>query len=177
MNEQEIIEELQNGSEEALHLLIDTYTAYASSIIYNIIGYRREDCREITADVFIALWNSRNSLMEGKIKAYIGAVARNKAFNFVRSKKEALPLHEEILFQGDTPQDYMEKKDTASVLKKALSQLDPLKKELLLRYYFYGQKAVDAAKEMNIKNSTAKVWLKRGREELREILRKEGFEL
>lgn len=64
MNEQEIIEELQNGSEEALHLLIDKYTAYASSIIYNIIGYRREDCRELTADVFIAIWNSRNSLME-----------------------------------------------------------------------------------------------------------------
>ncbi|MCM1299794.1 MAG: sigma-70 family RNA polymerase sigma factor [Firmicutes bacterium] len=177
MNEQETIEELQRGSGEALHLLIDKYTAYVSSIIYHIIGYRREDCSELTADVFIALWNNRNSLVEGKLKSYIGAIARNKAFNFVRGEKEALPLDEEILFQGDTPEEYLEKRDAALMLKKALSGLDPLKKELLLRYYFYGQKVVDAAAEMKIKNSTAKVWLKRGRDELREILKKEGFEL
>ena len=88
-----------------------------------------------------------------------------------------MPLDEEILFQGDDPEKSLEKKDAAFMLKKALTQLDPLKKELLLRYYFYGQKAVEAAEAMNIKNSTAKVWLKRGREEISEFLKKEGFEL
>ena len=178
MREQEITERLQNGDEEALHLLIDKYTAYVSSIIYRIIGsHRREDCKELTADVFIALWDNRGQVFEGKIKQYIGTIARNKAFNFIRSQKDDLPLDEEILFQGDDPETSLEKKDAAFMLKKALTQLDPLKKELVLRYYFYGQKAVEAAEAMNIKNSTAKVWLKRGREELSDFLKKEGFEL
>lgn len=178
MREQEIIQRLHSGDEEALHLLIDKYTAYASSIIYHIIGsYRREDCKELTADVFIALWNNRSMVIEEKIKPYIGTIARNKAFNFLRKEKETLPLDEEILFQGENPENYLESKDTAYILKKALSRLDPLKKELMLRYYFYGQKVTEAAAEMKINNSTAKVWLKRGREELREILKKEGFEL
>lgn len=178
MREQEITERLQNGDEEALHLIIEKYTAYVSSIIYRIIGsHRREDCKELTADVFIALWDNRGQVFEGKIKSYIGTIARNRAFNFIRSQKDTLPLDEEVLFQGDNPEKSLERKDAAFILKNALSQLDPLKKELLLRYYFYGQKAVEAAEAMNIKNSTAKVWLKRGREELRDFLRKEGFEL
>lgn len=177
MTESEIITRLKKGSSEALCAVIKQYTPYVSTIVYRIIGYRQEDCEEITADIFIALWNNRHKLKENKVKAYIGEIARNKAYNFLRSKKEALPLDEEILFQGENPQDYAEKRVSEQMLKKALSMLEPEKKELLLRYYFYGQKLKDAAKEMNINGSTAKSWLKRSREELSDILRKEGFEL
>ncbi len=177
MTEGEIITRLKKGSSEALCAVIKQYTPYVSTIVYRIIGYRQEDCEEITADIFIAVWNNRHKLKENKVKAYIGEIARNKAYNFLRSRKEALPLDEEILFQGENPQDYAEKRVSEQMLKKALSMLEPEKKELLLRYYFYGQKLKDAAKEMNINGSTAKSWLKRSREELNDILRKEGFEL
>ncbi len=177
MTESEIITRLKKGSSEALCAVIKQYTPYVSTIVYRIIGYRQEDCEEITADIFIAVWNNRHKLKENKVKAYIGEIARNKAYNFLRSKKETLPLDEEILFQGENPQDYAEKRVSEQMLKKALSMLEPEKKELLLRYYFYGQKLKDAAKEMNINGSTAKSWLKRSRDELSDILRKEGFEL
>lgn len=178
MTESEIIAELKKGSTDALCAIIDQYTAYVSTIVYRIIGYnRQEDCEELTADIFIAVWNNRHKLKENKVKAYIGEIARNKAYNFVRDKKEALPLDEEVLFRGENPQEYAEKRDFGLMLKKALSQLEPEKKELMLRYYFYGQKLTDAAKEMNVNSSTAKSRLKRSREELRDILRKEGFDL
>lgn len=175
--ESKIIAGLKNGSTEALCALIDKYTPYVSSIIFRIIGYRQEDCSELTADVFAAVWNSREKLSEDRIKPYIGEIARNKAYNFVRDNKESLPLDEEIVFQGDDPEDHAEKTEQAAMLKRALSQLDPRRKELLIRYYCYGQKIHEAARDMNIKSSTARVWLKRGREELGKILRKEGFEL
>ena len=178
MTEKELIEELKDGSTDALCAIISRYTAYVSAIVYRMIGRdRREDCEELTADIFVTLWNNRHNVRENKVKEYIGAIARNKAYNFVRGKKEELPLDEEILFGGDDPQTYTEKKLAGMMLKKALSQLDPQKKELMLRYYFYGQKLNEAAKEMNISNSAAKSRLKRGRDELRSILRKEGFEL
>lgn len=178
LTEKKIIAELKDDSTDALCMLISRYTAYVSAIVYRIIGNgRREDCEELTADIFIALWNNRNNVSENKVKEYIGTIARNKAYNFVRDKREELPLDEEILFGGDDPQTYTEKRYTGVMLKKALSQLDPQKKELMLRYYFYGQKLNEAAKEMNLSNSAAKSRLKRGRDELRNILRKEGFEL
>lgn len=177
MTENKIIAELKNGSAEALCALIDKYTPYVSSVIFRIIGYRHEDCSELTADVFAALWNNREKLSGDRIKPYLGEIARNKAYNFVRDNKETLPLDEEIVFQGDDPEDHAEKREQAAMLKKALAQLDPKRKELLIRYYGYGQKIHEAARDMDIKSSTARVWLKRGREELGKILRKDGFEL
>lgn len=178
MTESEIIAELKDGSTDALCTLISRYTAYVSAIVCRIVGYdRQEDCEELIADIFISLWNNRHKVKENKVKAYIGTIARNSAYNFVRDKKEVLPLNEEILFRGDSPQAYAEKRDMGYMLKKALSQLEPENKELMLRYYFYGQKLTDAAREMNINSSTAKSRLKRSREELRNILRKEGFDL
>lgn len=177
MTEEEIVFSLQNGSSDALCELIDMYTPYISSVIRRIIGGNPEDCKELTADVFFAAWSNRGKLRKGKVRSYLGEIARNKAFNFIRDNKSFLPLDEEIIFNKDDPQDYTETKDLSLKLKKALSQLDVSKKELFLRYYYYGQRVRDAAEDMNINFSTAKVWLKRGREELKEILTKDGIEI
>ena len=111
MTEKKIIAELKDGSTDALCMLISRYTAYVSAIVYRIIGKdRREDCEELTSDIFVTLWCNRYNVRENKVKEYIGTIARNKAYNFVRSRKEELPLDEEILFGGDDPQSYTEKK-------------------------------------------------------------------
>ena len=68
----------------------------------------------------------------------------------------------------------MERKDTALLVNRALEQLEPRMRELFLRHYYYGQKLAEAADEMGISLSAAKVWLHRGRGMLREILRKEN---
>lgn len=179
MTEEEIISGLQHENEQALNELIDRYTAYVSTIIYRIIGGKAEDCKELTADVFIAAWINKEKLQKGKVKAYLGEIARNKSFNFLRSSKSFLPLDEEIIFDNciprESPEEYAESREAAAVLKKALSQLSEGKKELFLRYYYYGQKLKDAADDMNINLSTAKVWLKRGRDTLKEILEKQGI--
>ena len=177
LEDDDLIKELRQGSTKAFSSFIDKYTPYVSTVIFRIIGFRYEDCKELVSDVFWAVWSNRNKLRAGKEKAYIGEIARNKAFNFIRSKKEELPLNEEILFSGESPESYAESRALSAALKKALSQLSAPKKELILRHFYYGQKIVDAAKEMDINSSTARIWLKRAKEELGDILRKEGIEL
>ena len=177
LEDDDLIKELRQGSTNAFSSFIDKYTPYVSTVIFRIIGFRYEDCKELVSDVFWAVWNNRHKLRAGKEKAYIGEIARNKAFNFIRSKKEELPLNEEILFSGESPESYAESRALSAALKKALSQLSAPKKELILRHFYYGQKIVDAAKEMDINSSTARIWLKRAKEELGDILRKEGIEL
>lgn len=162
MTEDEIILSLQDGKTEALNELIDKYTSYISAVIDRIIGGNKEDCRELTADVFYAAWVNRDKLKSGKVKGYLGEIARNKAFNFLRGSKSFLPLEEDILFDRAGPAECAENRELSAILKKALSRLDGNKKELFLRYYYYGQKIKEAAEDMNIKISTAKVWLKRG---------------
>lgn len=172
MTEEELIKSLKKGSTKALEELIRRYTRYVSSIIARILGGSLDDCDELTSDVFLAAWNNRDKLQEGKLKGYLGAIARNRAFDLLKARQETLPLEDNIII---IEEDEAERLDTAMLLQKALSQLDREQRELFVRHYYYGQTIGEAAEEMELNLSTAKTWLSRGREKLKEILQKEGY--
>lgn len=176
MTDHDLILALKKGDVHALGELIDRYGKYVSSVLSRILSGRRQDCEELTEDVFLAVWNNRHKLREGKLKGYLGAIARNKAFNRLRELQEELPLEDDVLAQdSDIPCDLAERQDTAKLIERALSQLEPKQKELFVRHYWYGQTVKEAAEEMGLNLSTAKTWLARGRERLKEILLKEGY--
>lgn len=180
MTDRELILALNKGDVHALEELIDRYGKYVSSVVSRILSGRRQDSEELTEDVFLAAWNNRHKLREDKLKGYLGAIARNKAFNRLRDLHEELPLEDDVLIEiadSDIPCDLAEKKDTARLIERALSQLEPQQKELFVRHYWYGQTVKEASKEMGLNFSTAKTWLARGREQLKGILIKEGYEL
>ena len=178
MNDRDLVGALKKGDVHALGELIDRYGRYVSSILSRILPRRRQDWEELTEDVFLAAWNNRHKLREDKLKSYLGAIARNKAFNRLRDLQEELPLEEDVLFEdSDLPCDLAERQDTARLIERALSRLEPRQRELFVRHYWYGQTVKEAAEEMELNFSTAKTWLARGREQLREILIKEGYEL
>ena len=96
-DEKDLVKRLQKGDAKALEELIDRYGRYVSSIISRILQGRAEDCKELSADVFLAAWNNRQKLRPDKLKGYLGMIARNKAFNKLRYEHMELPLEEDIL--------------------------------------------------------------------------------
>lgn len=176
MTEQQLVKSLRLGGLSALEELMDRYTPYVSSIISRILRGRRTDVEELTADVFLAAWDNREKLRPGKVKGWLGAVARNRAFNLLRAEHESLPLEEDVLLlETDGPDRELDKKETARVVNRALSRLDKPQRELFVRHYYYGQTVQEAALAMGVNLSTAKTWLRRGREALKIILEKEGY--
>lgn len=176
MTEEELIKALKKSSTAAFEELIRRYIRYVSSIVFRIIGGSPADCEEVTYDVFLAAWNGRDKLPVGKLKGWLGAVARNKAFDVLRSRQDTLPL-EDSMIEPDLPsvEETAERRDNAEILQRALMRLDKPQRELFVRHYYYGQTVKEAAEEMQLNVSTAKTWLARGREELKEILEKEGY--
>ena len=63
----------------------------------------------------------------------------------------------------------------ADVEELTASQLDKPQRELFVRHYYYGQTVQEAALAMGLNQSTAKTWLRRGRETLKTILEQEGY--
>ena len=176
MTEEELINALKRSDTAAFEELIRRYIRYVSSIVLRIIGGSPADCEEITYDVFLAAWNGRDRLPAGKLKGWLGAVARNKAFDLLRSRQDTLPL-EDSMMELDLPsvEEEAERRDNALLVEKALMRLDRPQRELFVRHYYYGQTVKEAAEEMQLNVSTAKTWLARGREELKIILEKEGY--
>lgn len=81
MQERILIRRLKQHQPQALEELIETYSPYVGTIVRNIIGkYLSEsDVEELTADVFLAVWEHTDQLKAGKLTAYLAAIARNRA--------------------------------------------------------------------------------------------------
>ena len=176
MTEAELVKALRRGSPDALAELIDLCNPYISSVIARILRGRQADVEELTADVFLAAWDNRDKLRPGQVKGYLGTIARNRAFNLLRSEHESLPLEDDILLlETDDPDKLLDRRETARMVNQALSQLERPHRELFVRHYYYGQTVQEAALAMGVNLSTAKTWLRRGRETLKTELRKEGY--
>ena len=177
MTEEQLVEALGRGELPALEELLRHYTPYVSSVIARIVRGRQGDVEELTADVFLAAWDNREKLHAGKVKGYLGAIARNRAFNLLRSRHEELPLEDDmLLLEADGPDRELERRETARAVNRALDALDKPQRELFVRHYYYGQTVQEAAQAMDLNLSTAKTWLRRGRETLKTELRKEGYD-
>ena len=96
MQERSLIRRLKQHQPQALEELITTYSPYVGTIIRNIIGkYLAEpDVEELTADVFLAVWEHTDQLKAGKLTAYLAAIARNRAKNRIRSYHETVNLED-----------------------------------------------------------------------------------
>ena len=176
MTEEQLVQALRRGELSALEELIDCYTPYVSSVAARILRERGPDAEELTADVFLTAWDCRDRLRPGNLKGWLGAVARNRAFNLLRAARADLPLEEDtLLLETDGPERELDKNETARVVNEALSRLDRPQRELFVRHYYYGQTVREAALAMGLNLSTAKTWLRRGRETLKTILEQEGY--
>ena len=176
MEDEELVKGLRRGDTGALETLIARYTPYVSAVIARILKDHREDWEELTADVFLAVWDNRAKLRTDRLRGYLGTIARNRAFNFLRTRRESLPLEDDVLtIEGeDSPEKLLESRELSRILDRALAQLGGEQRELFVRHYYYGQTVAEAAACMGVNLSTAKTWLRRGRETLKICLEKEG---
>ena len=151
---------LRRGDPRGLEELMSRYTPYVAAVAARVLPGRPQDWEELTADVFLSAWEHRKALRPEQIRGWLGKVARNRALNRLRASREVLALEE---------------REQAELVRRALGELERPDRELFVRHYYYGQTVARAAEEMGLNPSTAKTRLRRGREKLKEHLRKAGF--
>lgn len=173
MTEEQALRHLKRGSQAALEWFIDRYGGYVTAIIRGIIGQSMTvaDVEEAASDVFLAFWNSAGRVYSGSAKAYLAATARNSARNKLRQLTPTVPLPEDlVLVDPHTPQGLLEQREQAAAVQRALLAMEDTDREIFLRYYYYYQKISQIAAAMDMKESTVKSRLSRGREKLKASL-------
>ena len=177
IQEEELLKRLRRGDPAGLEELMNEYTSYVCAVAARILPRCPEEWEELAAETFLEAWNRRKTLQPGNLKGWLGAVVRNRAFNRLRSRRDTLPLEEDVLLLSpDSPQITLEQRELEQVLRRALDSLEESDRELFVRHYYYGQTVARAAEEMGLNLSTAKTRLRRGRERLKEFLQEVGYE-
>lgn len=75
-----------------------------------------------------------------------------------------------MLVDPHTPQGLLEQREQAAAVQRALLAMEDTDREIFLRYYYYYQKISQIAAAMDMKESTVKSRLSRGREKLKASL-------
>ena len=171
MDEAKLLFLLQSQDYRALDQVIDVYTPYLSTVLYNMAGnaLSKEDMEEIISDVFVALWTHSKDvdLNKGTLRAYLAAVARNTAYSRLRRNRELIGLDEiELPAQEDFALRCAERN---SVWNAVMSLGEP-DSEIFVRYYKYNEKLKEIAKVTGLNLSTVKTKLSRGKRKLKQIL-------
>ncbi len=180
MTEHELINGLQNHDDFAVKELMDIYTPFVSSIIYNVSNgaLSTADIEETTADVFIVLWNNSGKIREGSLQGYIASIAKSRTKDKIRRTKkhfiefdieEVMPADEHLI-TDDIDRQILQKD-----LEDAMDTLDEPDKEILMRYYYYYQTAPKIAEVMSLKLEAVKSKIKRGRKKLKAFLEERGY--
>lgn len=178
LDEKDYLKRLKRRDESALAWFIDHYAAYVNTIVYSIIGNSMspEDIEEVSSDVFFTLWNNAGRIKQGKVRAYLSGIARNKAKEYTRRIRSEVVLEDDLLIiSGENLERNFELREQARYLKETIMALPYPDREIFLRYYYYYQPVAEIAQEMDLKNSTVKTKLHRGRNKLKEIIRKGGY--
>lgn len=174
MQPDDLIIRLQQKDEVALERL---YTMYSESIFGVINTILRDDSvsEEVLQDVFIKVWNHSSSYSsdKGRFFTWILNIARNAAIDKTRSKdfknqKRNLP--------GDLFVDIIESKTSFSSkidaigIKKYISILKPVCKELIQLLFFKGYTQKETSEALGMPLGTVKTRNRMCIKELRKIL-------
>ena len=179
MREEAIIDKIQAGDPAGLEALMERYFPYVSAVVWNILrnAMSIEDGEEVVSDVFLAAWGRPEVLRLGQVKAWLGAVARNKAKNRLRQISRTLPLEDDALDipGSDDPPGDLERAEEQRLVRRAVEALPEPDREIFLRHYYYAQTIPEISCHTGIKESTIKTKLRRGRMKLKDTLTREGF--
>ncbi len=177
MRESRLITLLQLQKPEGLQALMATYQAYVGTIIRNITrnSLSEQDVEELTADTFFAVWQTTDKLQAGKVRAYLAAIARNKAKSRLRSLSETIPLEESNFIRNSRFGTRVEHTLLSEALQDTITTLSATDRDVLIRYYYYYQRIPEIAEELQLSVSAVKVRLHRARKKLKQLLIERGY--
>jgi len=128
-----------------------------------------EDARDVVQSAFEKMWLNREQVNPDTAKSYLFTVAYNQMIDHIRKNKRIV-LKEEFgegvkIDNGEVPTFKKE-------LEKALQQLTPLQKSLILLKDYEGYSYEEIGKITALNASQVKVYLHRARLQLKEIVGK-----
>ena len=177
MDDQALIRALQAGERAALRRTMEVYAGYTSAVLGNTLRGQasREDLEELLSDVFLSLWRSREGLdPEKSLKSWLAAVARNRAVDFLRRKKETHPVPDGLPDPAPGPEEQAERREAEERLRALVEDMEEPDRTLFLRYYYEEEPLDQVCRDLKMRPSTARSRLCRGRRKLKERLTQEG---
>lgn len=177
MDDRAVILALQADDRTALRQVMERYGGYGAAVLGGALKGQasREDLEELLSDVFVAVWRHRMELNPDlALRPYLAAVARNRAVDYLRRRRETHPVPEELPDPAPGPEEQAERRETEERLRSLVEAMEEPDRTLFLRYYYEEEPLDQVCRALKMRPSTARSRLCRGRKRLKDQLNQEG---
>lgn len=154
------ITDIANGDREAFSRFFHFFKnkVYSFSLSFT---HSTEVAEEITQDVFIKLWTSRESLLEiENIEAWMSTITKNLCFNYLKKlaldrKTKSVLQHRQQFVELNVEQ-YLSYKERVRQVAEAVDQLSPQQRLIFNLNRNKGLKNEEIAHQLNLSPNTVK---------------------
>ena len=142
----------------------------------------REDAEDVTQEVLLRLWDHWRSIKPEGLPAWITRVTRNACLDALRRRHSyrtvvsAYPDEQILATAADTapdPADQLEASDFQRQLEDALQHLPEAHRAVVVLREIQGMKYEEIGDSLDLPLNTVKVYLHRGRQQLRQQLHRD----
>ena len=186
MDDKQIVELYFNRIEAAIEETSRKYGHFCFSIANNILR-NKEDSDECVNDTYLQVWNIVPPQKPNSLKAFLGKITRNLALHMWEkrlAKKRgqdavtlALEEFQECIPSMSNVEQLAEQIVLVEVLNQFLGTLEQEKRRIFMARYFYFYSIKEIASLYKMSENKVKMILLRSRENLKNILEKEGIVL
>lgn len=181
-NDEDLIVTYLEGEDSAFELLVQRHLKLVYSFVFRFVG-NEKDAEDIVQETFIKAWkNLKNySRQSSRFKTWLMHIARNTAIDYLR-KKQYVPFSklegedetgwfaENLPDEASLPEELLAHKGDAEDLERAMLEISPVYREVLLLYYGSDLTFEEAATISGISANTLKSRHRRAVAELRKLL-------
>ncbi|MFV0417632.1 MAG: RNA polymerase sigma-70 factor [Dysgonomonas sp.] len=152
----QLLARLKENNHKSYSILFQTYykdlVLFAGSIIQD-----RATCEDIVQNIFLKLWNERDTLtIETSLKSYLIRATRNSCIDHIRHRKIVDTYINEFFSVNNnyTTEEYILHSDLYNHLQEAISRLPEKPREAFILSRFKDMKYKDIAKKLNVAERT-----------------------
>jgi RNA polymerase sigma-70 factor (ECF subfamily) len=183
----EAVERSVRGDREAFGLLIEKYYKKIYNLAYRFVG-DREEANDLAQEIFTAAYkNLKKFRGDAKFSTWLFQIASNRGknkFKYLRRRgyfakrrqideeEDRDPLWLDIPDQSTNPETLLAGKEIQGIVQKAIDELEPDHKEIVILRDIEGFSYEEIAQILNIAEGTTKSRLHRARMVVKEKLKK-----
>lgn len=182
-DDRQLIERCRSGDREAFDELVRRYERQVYNLAYRLSG-NYDDASDVVVEAFVRAFQGLHTFRgDANFGTWLHRVVVNTFLDMRKRSKgrQHISLEEQIELDGDTftrqiedtspgPQELVEQEEREAVLQRAIAQLSPERRILIVLYHFENLSYEEIAQILKLPVGTVKSRLNRARLALREIL-------
>ncbi len=172
----ELIELSRKGDDQAFGVIISRYEHQIARTVIGMLG-DTDEAEDVGQETFIRFFRSLDKFRgDSTLGTYLTRIAINLSLNELTKRKKTLSLFykrskdKETMFDIPEPGDEFERSDKKEIVDKALQQLEPGFRSVVVLRLVEGYSTKETSEILNLPLGTVLSRLSRAQEKLKEIL-------